>query len=372
VASVSTPAAPGRVLGGRYRLVSAVARGGMATVWVGDDTLLARRVAVKTLHPELAYDEALRTRFRNEAIAAARLSNPGIVATYDTGNDDGLGYIVMEFVDGPNLRRILDDQGRLEVRQTARLGREVASALDAAHRQGIVHRDIKPANVLVPPRGPIKVTDFGIAKAGMGELTRTGTVVGTARYLAPEQLRGEPVDARTDLYALGLVLYETLAGDLPFHGDTEMAIALARLSTEPAPIRQLRPDTPPGMAHLIMSCLCVDPDGRPPSAQALADAFSGTRDEQPLTARPRTEGPRTVVAAPPSPVGPTRAATRAAAPVRRAPPRPRRGPVAVLAAILFVVGGAAGYLLVRAAGAGASTGATPPVSTNPRSGTPSS
>jgi serine/threonine protein kinase len=343
----------------------------MATVWVGDDTLLARRVAVKTLHPELAYDEGLRARFRNEAIAAARLSNPGIVATYDTGDDDGLGYIVMEFVDGPNLRRILDDQGRLEVRQTARLGREVALALDAAHRQGIVHRDIKPANVLVPPRGPIKVTDFGIAKAGTGNLTRTGTVVGTARYLAPEQLRGEPVDARTDLYALGLVLYETLAGDLPFHGDTEMAIALARLSTTPAPIRQLRPDTPPGMAHLVMACLCVDPDGRPPTAQALADAFSGTRDEPPAAARPRAEGTRTVVMPPPTSVGPTRPAGRAAAPVRRESRRPRRGPVAVLAAILFVAGGAAGYLLVRAASAGASTGAIPSVSTSPRSGSPS-
>ncbi|HWW45274.1 MAG TPA: protein kinase, partial [Acidimicrobiia bacterium] len=239
------PPHPGRVLDGRYRLTSPVARGGMATVWDAEDTLLARRVAVKILHPELAFDEALRARFRNEAVAAARLADPGIVATYDTGDDQGVGYIVMEFVDGPTLRRVLDVEGRLAVIEAVRIGREVASALAAAHREGIVHRDVKPANVLVPPEGPVKVTDFGIAKAGAGaELTRTGTVVGTARYLAPEQLRGEPVDPRTDLYALGLVMYEMLAGELPFHGDTEMAVALARLSNPPAPIRQLRPDVP--------------------------------------------------------------------------------------------------------------------------------
>ena len=234
------------MLGGRYQLVSALARGGMATVWVGQDTLLDRRVAVKTLHPELSGDAGLRSRFRHEAVAAARLSSPGIVATYDTGEDDGVGYIVMEFVDGPNLRRVLDERGPLPIADTARIGREVATALDHAHRQGVIHRDVKPANVLVPPGGPVKVTDFGIAKAGGGELTRTGTVVGTARYLAPEQLRGEPVDARTDIYALGLVLYEMLTGELPFHGDTEMAISLARLSVAPAPVGIGRPDTPTG------------------------------------------------------------------------------------------------------------------------------
>ena len=338
------------MLDGRYRLVSPLARGGMATVWVGEDTLLARRVAVKILHAELAYDEALRARFRNEAVAAARLTHPGIVATYDTGDDDGVGYIVMEFVDGPNLRRVLDVQGELAIVEAVRIAREVASALEAAHRQGIVHRDVKPANVLVPADGPVKVTDFGIAKAGTGaELTRTGTVVGTARYLAPEQLRGEPVDARTDLYALGLVLYEMLAGELPFQGDTEMAVALARLSSPPAPVRQLRPDTPAGLARLVMACLALDPADRPPTARAVAEFLSDRpRDAAPTTERPRTEGTRTVVMPPPepSPVG------RPSAPAP--PPRRRRGPVAALAAVLFVAGVAAGYLLVRAADVGAS------------------
>jgi serine/threonine protein kinase len=332
--------------------VSVLARGGMATVWVGEDTLLARRVAVKILHPELAFDEALRTRFRNEAVAAARLSHPGIVATYDTGDDEGVGYIVMEFVDGPNLRRVLDVKGPLPILESVRIGREVAAALEAAHRQGVVHRDVKPANVLVPPDGSVKVTDFGIAKAGGGELTRTGTVVGTARYLAPEQLRGEPVDPRTDIYALGLVLYEMLVGELPFQGDTEMAIALARLSTPPAPVRQTRPDCPSGLARLIMACLALDPADRPPTAQAVADALSDRpRDDATVADAPRAEPARTVVMPPREPAP---APARAAPPIRPTPRPARRGPVAVLAAVLFIAGVAAGYLIVRAAGAGAS------------------
>jgi len=350
------------VLDGRYQLVRALARGGMATVWVGQDTLLDRRVAVKTLHPELSGDAGLRSRFRHEAVAAARLSDPGIVTTYDTGDDDGVGYIVMEFVDGPNLRRVLDDRGPLPIGETARVGREVATALDHAHRQGVIHRDVKPANVLVPPGGRVKVTDFGIAKAGGSELTRTGTVVGTARYLAPEQLRGEPVDARTDIYALGLVLYEMLTGALPFHGDTEMAISLARLSVSPAPVALGRPDTPPGLARLVMACLALEPADRPPTAQAVADALTGRGRPDPTPA-PRVEAPRTTAMAPRESPPRTRRA-----PAPRPRPRPsRRGPVAVLAALLFVAGVAAGYLLVRASGAGASPPGPQPVAPAPPS-----
>src|SRR6476619_2625042 len=179
----------------------------MASVWVGDDVLLSRRVAIKTLHPELALDDGLRARFRREAIAAAKLGHPDIVATYDTGEDGDVAYIVMELVDGPTLRTLLDDHGPMPVPQTLRIAREVAAALDHAHRHGVVHRDIKPANVLIPAEGPVKVTDFGIAKAtGASDLTRTGTVVGTARYLAPEQVEGVTSDARTDVYAVGLLL----------------------------------------------------------------------------------------------------------------------------------------------------------------------
>ncbi|MFI5054715.1 MAG: protein kinase, partial [Acidimicrobiia bacterium] len=189
--------AAGRVLGGRYRLVEPLARGGMATVWIADDPVLSRRVAVKVLRPDLAEDDATRARFRREAIAAAKVSHPNIVSTYDTGDDDGVAYIVMELVDGPTLRHLIDAHGGLPVLEVMRVGSEVADALAAAHRAGLVHRDVKPANVLVPPTGPIKVTDFGIAKAvGSDDLTRTGTVMGTARYLAPEQVNGRPTDPR--------------------------------------------------------------------------------------------------------------------------------------------------------------------------------
>ena len=166
-------------------------------MWVGEDTLLARRVALKTLHPELSVDEGLRARFRNEAVAAASLAHPSIVATYDTGEDAGVAYIVMELVEGPNLRTLLDERRRLAPADAVRIARGVAIALDQAHRNGIVHRDIKPANVLVPREGPVKVTDFGIAKGDTtGDLTRTGTILGTARYLAPEQVSGGTTDAR--------------------------------------------------------------------------------------------------------------------------------------------------------------------------------
>ena len=185
------------MLGGRYHLVEPLALGGMASVWIADDPVLSRRVAVKILRDDLASDPATRTRFRNEAIAAARLNHPNVVATYDTGDDGGTAYIVMELIDGPTVRQLLQERGPLPVREVIRIGVQVADALEAAHRAGLVHRDVKPPNVLVPPAGTVKVTDFGIAKAAGGhDLTRTGTVMGTARYLAPEQVNGRPTDAR--------------------------------------------------------------------------------------------------------------------------------------------------------------------------------
>ena len=215
-----------------------------------------------------------------------------------------------------------------------------------------MHRDIKPANVLVPPDGHVKVTDFGIAKAGSGaELTRTGTVVGTARYLAPEQLRGEPVDARTDLYALGLVLYEMLAGELPFHGDTDMATALARLSTPPAP---LPPSTPPGVAAIVERCLSVDPAGRYPSAAALAQALAAVSDRDATAPNPVTA--TLPVATPPA--APAAAPSRAPSPPEPDPPRRhgRRWAAVAVVVLVLVAGGA--VLAVRSSGGGGRTPTT--------------
>jgi serine/threonine-protein kinase len=310
--------AAGRVLGGRYRLVEEVARGGMARVWVAEDPILRRRVAVKILDPTLADDEHVRQRFRHEAIAAARLTHPGIVATYDTGEDDGVAYIVMELVDGTTLRRLLDQRPRLPVGEVADIGAQVADALDHAHSRGLVHRDVKPGNVLVERDGRVKVTDFGIAKAaGSSELTRAGAVVGTARYLAPEQVEGAPVDARTDVYALGLVLYEMLCGQTPFNGDNEIANAVARLRADPVPVGVTRPEVPSAVQDVVGRALARDPDHRPASAGELRDALAPFRRDSvsdlsasldplrsrpnestvtphPTTAHPTTSDPRPV------------------------------------------------------------------------------
>ncbi len=249
----------------------------MASVWIGEDTLLARRVAVKTLHAQLSPDASLRTRFRNEAISSASVEDPGIVAVYDTGDDDGVAYIVMEFVEGQDLRHLLDEEGPLPPMTAARIAGRVATALDHAHRCGVVHRDIKPANVLMATDGRVKVTDFGIAKANRDDpdLTGTGAILGTARYLAPEQVRGEPTDARADIYATGLLLYEMLTTRLPFRGDTDLQTALARLSTPPAP---LPPSTPTALAAIVERCLALDPARRYPSAHALAAALAALHD----------------------------------------------------------------------------------------------
>lgn len=252
----------------------------MATVWRGEDPLLARAVAVKTLDPRLAEDEALRIRFRREAVAAAAVAHPNIVATYDTGEDDGVAYIVMELVEGATLRQAIDLHGALPPARAADIAAQVADALAAAHARGLVHRDVKPSNVLVQLDGRVKVTDFGIAKAAdqaADELTRTGSVLGTARYLAPEQLEGLPVDERADVYSLGLVLFEMLTGRAPFGADTEIATAVARLTTPSPRVADARPDIAPGLAHVVDRALARDPGDRWPNAAAMRDALAPFR-----------------------------------------------------------------------------------------------
>jgi serine/threonine-protein kinase len=273
---------PGRSLHGRYRLVAPLARGGMAEVWEGVDDILTRPIAVKLLHPHLAADEGFQERFRREAVAAARLAHPNVVATFDTGEDEGTAFIVMELIRGRTLRAVLEDAGgALPAWLVRDLGIEVADALQSAHEAGLVHRDVKPANILVcdgDPGAPlqVKVADFGIARAATqdgADLTQPGALLGTAKYLAPEQVEGLPPDARTDVYALGVVLYECLTGRPPFAADTEVATAMAHVHTEPLKPRQLRAGIPRALEAIVTRAMAKDPAARYASAADLAVAL---------------------------------------------------------------------------------------------------
>ena len=264
----------GRLLADRYRLEELVASGGMAQVWQGTDEVLRRKVAVKLLHPHLAADGSFVLRFRQEAVAAARLAHPGIVSIYDTCSEAGTEAIVMELVPGQTLRERLDDPTPIDPWQAAGLAAQVAEALDAAHRAGLVHRDVKPANVLLAGDGRIKVADFGIAKAVEGaDLTQPGLMVGTAKYVAPEQVEGKPVDARTDIYSLGVVLYEMLCGRPPFEADSEAATALARLHRDPLRPRQVRPGVPKPLEEIVGRAMARAPEERFATAADLRAAL---------------------------------------------------------------------------------------------------
>jgi tRNA A-37 threonylcarbamoyl transferase component Bud32 len=275
-----SPVGSQQVLARRYRLVRLLAEGGMAAVWEGRDEVLARPVAVKVPHPDLAADPAFRERFRREAVAAARLAHPGIVATYDTGADGDVDFIVMELVPGRTVRDLVE-QGRVPPEVAMPIAAQVAEALEVAHAAGIVHRDIKPANLLLVDDGPVlrvKVADFGVARAQDGfddairggDVTRDGIVVGTARYLAPEQVGARHLDGRTDVYAVGCVLHEMLAGQPPFVRDTDLATALAHLTEPPPTLSSLGVTVDPALEHLVLACLAKAPADRPASAAVLA------------------------------------------------------------------------------------------------------
>ena len=257
-------------LDGRYAIVERIASGGMGEVFRARDTVLAREVAIKVLHRSLAGDQAFVDRFRTEARAAAGLSHPNIVAVFDWGSVDGIYYMVMEFVRGQSLRALLNRDGRLEPAQTTEVVRQTLLALDHAHRQGIVHRDIKPENILVTTEGVVKVADFGLARAyAEGRQTQAGTVTGTVQYLAPEQIRGEPADPRSDLYSLGIVSYELLTGRLPFTGETAMSIAYKHLSGRvPVPSATVR-SVPTELDGFVASATDRDREMRPESALAM-------------------------------------------------------------------------------------------------------
>ncbi len=276
--------------GGRYRLDDVVASGGAAIVWRAFDEHLARPVALKLLHPHHAGDATVVERFQREARAAAGLSHPNVVRIYDTGREDGIVWLVMELVEGPSLRDVLLRREPLDAVVVGALGEQIARALAAAHDQGLVHRDIKPANVLIASDGTVKVTDFGIAKALSGvdsTLTNPGTVMGTAAYVAPEQLEGVDIDARADVYALGVVLYEALVGRPAFSGDTPAATAAMRLTYELLPPRRARSDVPEELDEIVTRATRRDRNARYADGRALADALTPLLMSRPslLTAR---------------------------------------------------------------------------------------
>ena len=276
--------------GGRYRLDDVVASGGAAIVWRAFDEHLARPVAVKLLHPHHANDATVVERFQREARAAAGLTHPNVVRIYDTGREDGIVWLVMELVEGPNLRDVLLRREPLDAVVVGAVGEQVARALAVAHAQGLVHRDIKPGNILIASDGTVKVTDFGIAKALSGSdatLTNPGTVMGTAAYVAPEQLESTDVDARADVYALGVVLYEALVGRPAFSGDTPAATAAMRLTYELLPPRRTRSDVPEELDEIVTRATRRDRAQRYADGGALADALTPLLVSRPsaLTAR---------------------------------------------------------------------------------------
>jgi serine/threonine-protein kinase len=266
----------GSRLADRYELVHPIASGGMAQVWQATDTVLGRPVAVKLLHSHLATDRAFVSRFRREARAAARLSHPSIVSIYDTVSAEGVEAIVMELITGTTLRAMLDRSTVLDPARVVDIGIQVADGLEEAHRSGIVHRDIKPSNILLCPDQRVMVTDFGIAKAGEDtDLTVTGTLLGTAKYLSPEQVRGDDVDPRSDLYSLGVVLFEALTGRPPFKAETDAATALARLRHEAPRIRHIDPGLPQGLDDIVHRLLALDPADRFERAIDVRATLSG-------------------------------------------------------------------------------------------------
>ena len=306
----------------RYETLSLIARGGMAEVWLAHDRLLDRTVALKVLFPELSRDRSFVERFRREAQAAANLSHPNIVSVYDWGEAGETYFIVMEFVDGRPLSRLLRDEGPLLADRAAGIGADAAAALGFAHRNGVIHRDVKPGNVLISAADHVKVTDFGIAQAANTDsdhLTKTGAVMGTATYFSPEQAQGLPVDPRSDVYSLGVVLYEMVTGTPPFVADSPLATAYKHVHEEaPAPT-SITPQLQKDFESVVMQAMAKDPQRRYLSAEELRADLLRFRQGRAVLAEPFAAR-----AAPPPPAAPPVTSAPAAPPP---PPRPRPAPI---------------------------------------------
>lgn len=270
-----------KILSQRYELEEKIGDGGMAAVYRGRDLRLNRVVAIKILHPHHAADLNFRKRFIHEAQSAANLRHPSIVDIYDEGEEDRQHYIVMEFVDGSDLKSMILRYKQLPVQQVLQIAAAIADGLDAAHQLGMVHRDVKPQNILVTHDGTAKITDFGIAKSSLSTAqTDTGVTFGTADYISPEQARGQPATAQSDIYALGVTIYESLTGQLPFTGDTAVAVALQHVGSKPPPIRRHNPNVSPALEQLVMRSLAKNPAERPATAREFAQLLRAQEESE--------------------------------------------------------------------------------------------
>ena len=322
----------------RYRIVELIGEGGMAQVYRGDDLRLGREVAIKILRPQYANERTFVERFVQEARAMAGFSHPNIVNVFDVGRTGASPYIVMEYVDGIDLRRKLQQEGRLSIGEALEIARQVAEGVGAAHRKGIVHRDIKPGNILIASDGRVKVADFGIARAmaDAQHLTEPGVVWGTTAYLSPEQIRGGTATPASDVYAIGVLLYEMLTGQTPFQGEDRVAVALKHLNEPPPPLHELNPRVPPGLERLVLRMLSKDPAQRPADANEVARLLRAYQNmgNEATAVTPRIQTPTTpprqaaaARSAPPPKAAPTstpgyRTAPVRAEPQRRAEPQP--------------------------------------------------
>jgi eukaryotic-like serine/threonine-protein kinase len=349
-----------RLVGGRYELGELIGYGGMAEVHRGRDIRLGREVAIKVLRADLARDPTFLNRFRREAQAAAGLNHPSIVSVYDTGDGDGtdgtsLPYIVMEYVEGRTLRDVLKAEGHLPIRRAMEIVADVCGALDFSHRNGIVHRDIKPANVMITQAGAVKVMDFGIARAladNAATVTQTASVIGTAQYLSPEQARGEAVDARSDVYSTGCLLYELVAGSPPFQGDSPVAVAYQHVRENAAPPSTRNPEVPPALDSIVMKALAKNQLNRYQSAGEMRTDLQRALANQPVAAEAvMSDEERTqfIARTPPPPV----AVHHRDGDYAQDPDDQRRSSliwVAVVAALLLVIGAATYAIFVLGKG----------------------
>lgn len=333
-----------QVFNDRYQIIAKIGAGGMADVYKAIDSVLDRPVAIKVLHRHFAEDEDFVSRFRREAQAAANLNHPNIVSIYDWGSQNSTYFIVMELLEGESLKQRIQAKGVIPPREAMEITKKVLSALSFAHRNNIVHRDIKPHNIIITNDGEVKVTDFGIARAGASTMTQTGTILGTAHYLSPEQARGHEVGVTSDLYSAGVVLYEMVTGRIPFDGENPVAIALKHVHEAPVRPIELNADIPQALQTIILKAMAKNPESRYQSATEMRNDIMRLMEGMPIVAVPSDEQETLIMAAPVS-SGAERTAQRHA-------PRPAQGrpkgkgrpnwPAIIVAALLVVAASLAG------------------------------